>query len=476
MRQISLSRGPSRVQWAIPAVSMLIGFLFFLRDPSDLQATVQHAMLLIWSICTGNFVNFYSLSADSTIMIAMYGFVFYAIIAIFLIPIAIILALFIGFDYTNATQVMLCVRYTQLVIVALLCLTAWFVGKLARKLEYDSGTAKWAAYLYLASPITLFADAVFWQYDVITLVFFITAMVFYVQHDYIKFSLIMSLAIACKMFAFFAFAPLILFVEKRVLPLMKYGALGVSVTLVTELLQQKMPGYEIAKAQRAHLFSKLIDNGIPFSFGYVSLALVALALITIYAYVSSPKSEEDFRHKAIYLAFISLALPFVLFQANTYWWILVTPFLAILIAGHPKMQELMVLATGFFVFIIAHSVIFFSIYMDQNMINGGVIPKLLGIKYSGLPSFQSIADKLGLNLPQVIYAFAIALMIGICVLCAQRMKLADAMVSGTSPLTRASAITEPSVSTGTVYLYNAGLYVYILPTFALFARQILMGQ
>lgn len=467
--------GPTRVQWTFPLASLLVGFVFFLRDPSDLIATVQHSLLLIYSTFTGDFVNFYQVSIDSTIMPAMYSFLFYALMAVLLLPVAAGFQLFGGFDYADQFQVIFATRVMQLWIIALLCATAFLVYKLGQQMGYRSSRAEWAAYLYLASPLTLFSDAVFWQYDVITIVFVLFAMRFYLQQDFLKFSLVMAVAIACKMFAFFIFVPLIMLVEKRFLHIAKHLLIGVSVTVMTELVARRMPGYDIARQLRSHILSKLTDNGITFSFGLVSLSLIAIVAITIYAYLKSVNDEADFRYTAMYVSFLSIAAPFALFQANTYWWILAMPFGALLIAGHEKVNELMVLMTGFFAFLIVTSVLVFRFYMDQDMVNGGLFAKTFGLRYSGSPSFHSLAHRSGLDHPEMFYAIALAFIFAVLVVLfmPRRHEIYSALAQHDSASEESSvAIAVPTMST--VVLYNAGLYVYILPSLVLFFRELVL--
>ncbi|WP_124054151.1 hypothetical protein [Arcanobacterium ihumii] len=421
----------------------------------------------------------------------MYSFFFYGLLSLLLLPLAGILQIFGGFDYTNSLDITIALRYTQLVLILLICFTAYLVYKLSKHLGYRDGTAKWAAYLYMASPLTIFADAVFWQYDVVTLVFFIIALGFYINHDLTKFSLIMAIAITCKMFALFAFIPLILFAEKRVVHIIKHLAIGVSLTAVSELVAHKMKGYGVAKALRSHLTDKLTDNGIAYSFGYVSLSLIALAGIAIYAYMITAKSEADFKHQSLYITFISLAAPFALFFANTYWWILVVPFGAILIAGHPKVKELMVLVSGFFVFLIITSVLVFKYYMDQDMVNGGLFAKVFGVRYSGKPSFYSLAESRNIADPNVFYAFALALLFAVFVILWKKtgheLFLAPKEIPAVSDHPQELSATDSPEQSATayqtvvklipdsaVYLYNLAIYTYILPSLLLFTRELLL--
>lgn len=463
MKLIS-ANGPTKLQWSLPFISILLGFIFFLRNPSDLLATTQHGLLFVHCLFTGDMSQFIELGNTSTIMPTMYGFVLYAIFGLLLLPFVGVVAILPGgFDYTQMDQVWDATRYMQVCLALLLVLTSFLVFRLAKEMGFSEGKAKWSAYLYLASPFTLFADAVFWQYDVITLVFFIWAMIFYVRKDYTKFSILMAVAIACKLFAAFAFVPLILLVEKRLWHLAKYALIAFSLTAVSELVVRKLPGAETTQELRENLLVKLTDNGLVVGIGVISLAVVSVVGLCIYAYLTKIDDLKSLNYHAIYFSFISLALPFTFFHANPYWWILAIPFLAILIVGNARFKELLVIASGAFAFVIITAVIAFRFYMDQDMVNGGVFAQITGLRYSGTPSFVSLAESLDLDKPELFFSVAATALFALVIL--------------TAPWKDRKLELEvmPEVPGGAVWLYNGALYVFILPSLALFFKELIFG-
>ncbi len=469
--------GPNWFQWSIPFISIAIGFVFFLRTPSDLLATVQHAMLLLDSVARGHLTSFYETSVSTTIMPAMYGITFYAIFALLLAPFAFGFAAFSTFDYTNALQVEIFTRIMQIWIILLVLLGTLLIYRLSLGLGYSRNRASWAAYLFLASPITLFSDTIFWQYDIITIIFLIVAMNYYFQRRLLPFAAIMAFAISCKLFAFFAFIPLLCLSEKHISRLLGYAAIGMSLPVITEAMQHRMPGYDVATGLRAHILDKLFDIGIGTGFGSISLAIVAIVLITVFSLFAEPQFEHSFKYRATLTAFTSIAVPFALFQANTYWWIFVTPFAAILIAGHEKIDELMLTMTGFAAFLLLFSPVVFGYYMDQNMVNGGIFARVFGFRYSGRPSFQSILGDVTSHTPALLYSLTLGLILAtVAVLFrTQRHALLDGKNPNSAPVDAYRSYDPPLrlPSQTSVILYNAGLYVFILPSLALYFREIL---
>ena len=460
--------GPSIQVWIVPIITIALGFLFFLRDPSDLIATVQHAMLLIHSIFTGNVADFYQLSIDSTIMPAMYSYILYFVLGLLLLPVAGLTALISDFDYTNQTQVVVFTRISQLILVVLIALTAYFVYLLGKKIGFSESRATWAAYLYFSAPLTIFSDAVFWQYDVITLSFLLPALLLYFNKRYLAFSIVISIAIACKMFALFLFVPLVLLVEKRLLRALGYGVVGIAVTAFGEGLARLTDGYDVARELRGNLLVKLFQNGFPLQVGTISYAVVALVLIAMLAYLSTPKTEIEFRHQVLFFSFVSFAAPFILFNANTYWWILAMPFLSLLLVGATNSSQLTILAAAFSVAIILSSVILFGHYMDQDMVNGGLVAKVFGIRYSGAPSFQTLFNSITSYVPILLIACAFAFMIVLIINFAKFDNYRESLEGVDEGQNR------PLLSRSALAWHNLAVYVFILPSLLLFARELIL--
>ena len=126
--------------------------------------------------------------------------------------------------------------WTKLLIAVFYFATAYVMFLIGRLLSAHSQRAKYIAIIFATSPIAIFGAFIFGQYDIIGVFFTMVGFYFYIKRDYLKFSLFFSLAISLKMFPLVLFVPLLLLVEKRILQIIKYVGVALSVTLLQILI------------------------------------------------------------------------------------------------------------------------------------------------------------------------------------------------------------------------------------------------
>lgn len=192
-------------------------------------------MLLLMSLAEGRFFDFYQICFESAFLPAFYGIIIYVIIAIWNLPVVVFFKITTGdLNFTSENVLFVGTYWSKILLILLTVVAARLIFLIITQVGIDDNRALWASYVFLASPIILFNVVGFGQCDIIMLDFLLAALLYYVRNQPYKFALLMAFAIPCKFFAVFPFIPLVLLIEKRVVHIIKYLAIGTSVYFATQ--------------------------------------------------------------------------------------------------------------------------------------------------------------------------------------------------------------------------------------------------
>jgi hypothetical protein len=192
-------------------------------------------------------------------------------------------------------------------------------------LEYSNNRewAKCATAAWLSTPLALFSQFIFSQYDIFHVILAMSGFLMFLRRKLLWASIAFGFAITFKYFPAFAFIPLLLLYEKRIGRIIFYCAVFAVPTLLIYLLYGQSSAF--TEGVRNHgaidwVFSVATDVG------YWKLYLL-FALFTIlcgFAYVTDLSEELRTRTSAFFWLASSI-LPFTMVFWHPQWLITVTP-------------------------------------------------------------------------------------------------------------------------------------------------------
>lgn len=383
--------GTNRIEWGFVAIMLLFGSFLF-SQAGDMQITIRHARDLLSAIKDGDLLHYYTVVKDKALeggyygraqigASAYYNIFLYLFLAISILPLILIEKIF-GFTASDN----IAVNYVNVILLLLVLVSALLVFKIAKEMRLSGQQAKEAAYIYLSSAILVFATVGFSQLDIVYLIFTLWGLLFYLRRQYVRFSLIMSVAIMLKVFPILAFIPLIVLVEKRLLHIIKYLLLGMSSTIVFKLVFHGDLGYGITQEKLGEIygFSKsLFSNGV--AVFMMSCSLFALCMILLCIAMYDKECTESLLWKYVIFVPLFAFSSFLMFVGwHPQWTVLVAPFMALAIVVDKQRRSLIYLDAGIGLAIFAASAIVFPKNTDNYMANHGIVAILTGHQYSGV--------------------------------------------------------------------------------------------
>lgn len=360
-------------------VIALIVVCYFSFNHGDILATSTHGKDLLVCIFKGNFFNFY----DFTSSTAVYSIILYLVFAIWSIPVCVVYKLF-GLtlwgilDYNGIPYPVL--MWYKLLPTLFYIGIAYLLYKIVLELKLDEKIAKWAFFLFISSPIAMFSQFVFGQYDAIGLFFTVLALYMFIKKKYIYFSVFMSFAITFKMFALFVFIPLVLLFEKRVLHIIKHFVIGISLYFLTGLMFINSKGYKDALSFSGDIKDRLFMNGISTQMGTISFFTCVMILLCVFAYVKKCDDDTEFNTYALYISFASFAALFAFILWHPQWVIWVVPFMTLAILLYSNTNISLILQISMFVGYIGVTVKSFVNNVDANMLSLGAFRNIYAQK------------------------------------------------------------------------------------------------
>lgn len=442
---------PKIVDWLLFFVLMI--FCYINYNHNDILATSTHGKDLVECILKGDFFSFY----DYTQSTAVYSIIVYIIFAVWSIPVFIVYAIkgipiWGVLSYFDIPYPIL--MWYKLLPTLFYFGIAFVIYKIILEITSEKQLAKWAFYLFVSSPIAMFSQFIFGQYDAIGLLFTVLALYYFIKKRYYCFSVWMSVAITYKLFAFFAFIPLILLVEKRIPHLIKHGVIAMSGYMITSLMFIKSSGYHSTKGFSNEMVSRLFSIGINTTMGTISLFTVAMMVICVVSYNKTIENDEEYYKYSIYIPFFVYAAMFMFILWHPQWVIYVIPFMTLAYFMHEKTNSVLILQSAMSIGYIAITVLFFPGNVDTNMLSLGMIQRIFSrSQYDSIGNIFSM-DGVGNNFFYSLFAGALAILI-----------VMYAPIKGKEKQKEFNAIKETGVgSRGLIWLRTITLLFFVVPT------------
>lgn len=368
---------PLFIDWLLVCAIVLLCYVSF--NHPDILCTATHGKDLIECLFKDGFFSFY----DYTQSTAVYSITVYIAFAIWSLPVFLIFKIF-GIpmwgvlDYYGMPYPVL--LWFKLLPTLFYIAIAYLLYKIILEIKMDKNTAKWVVFLFISSPVAIFSQFIFGQYDSIGLFFIVLALYMLFKKRYYSFSIVCSVAITFKMFALFAFIPLLLLFEKRVIHIVKHGLIAISGYVITSLLFIGSKGYSDAMKFSGAIASSLFSTGIPTAMGTISLFTVAMIAICIFAYKTEAKDDKEFYAYAIYISLAVYASMFAFTTWHPQWLLYMIPFLSLAVVLNTKTNSSLILRSALSVGYIGSTVLCFPNNVDSNLIQLSIFHDMLAEK------------------------------------------------------------------------------------------------
>lgn len=288
------------------------------------------------------------------------------------------------------------IAWAKLLLVFFFFAATKVLAKISEIIADDNGEVKAsAASIFATAPIAIFVVFIFSQYDIIAIFFTLIGFYFYLKKQWSGFAWFFSIAISFKYFALIIYFPLLLMVEKKLLTIAKFMAIGFFITII------QYGVYSGSEIFRDNIFflakSKLAgDEGTKLSFLNPKIGIAALYLWgCFWLYLKKFDNESEWKKIAVLVPIMAYGLMFSAIRWFPHWIIIVTPFfsLAYIYVRNKKLFAYIdMLGMLSFVWVIVN---FWPDNVDVTMINHGVLNSFIpqpALIISDLMSLTAVPD------------------------------------------------------------------------------------
>jgi len=367
---LSAQSVPGILDWFVVFILAVIAYVCF-DQAYDMRVSMMHASELIRCIFDGKFLHFYGYIMDNAVTgsyysaAAAYNIVVYITMGIWALPLYLLNMAF-GFDNYDV----LLSGWGRILVIGLSGFCAYLITRIAGKLTKDSTKAKWMGYFFLSSPIFFFCVIIQNQYDIFSVTLTLLALFFYLDKKYYKFSALMSLAVCYKLFPLLVFFPLILLAEKKIAKLIQYAAISVIPYIMTTMLFSiSDSGYQRTQQSLKSgfdFFGRVYAAQIAEGESSFSIFIVLVILICVISYYVKPK-QNDFAATAFTLCSASFASFFIFVEWHPQWFIIILPFLTLMVFSMKNFQLGVMLETAVSAaYLLAAAIYYMTFYMMNN--------------------------------------------------------------------------------------------------------------
>ncbi|MEN9917139.1 MAG: hypothetical protein RLY40_1071 [Pseudomonadota bacterium] len=252
--------------------------------------------------------------------------------------------------------------------------------------QRDHEWGKYTTWIWLTSPLAIFSQFIFSQYDIFYVFLTLLGFLFFLKKKPYSASLIFSLAVTFKYFPFFVFVPLLLFLEKRIIKLLICGLIFLIPMVLIQLLYIHSHAYIEGVLQFSALvrvFLSALEIG-PQKVYYIFILFIILSGIGYYLDIT-----KHYKKVAAYLFLFSSIYPFLFILWHPQWLLFITPALVLTTVLLPKnkISKFLLFDLCGMLFFIAYAVLTFPDNVDLSMFQS----KLLHIPLS-VPFFENIGS------------------------------------------------------------------------------------
>jgi hypothetical protein len=249
-------------------------------------------------------------------------------------------------------------------ITAVYLLSGWVFYRLTGFYSADTGWRKFTTAVYLTSPILIFTQFVFSQFDIFYVVLTLAGFGFMLQRRIFVASLAFGLAITFKSFPALVFLPLLLFVEKRFWRLAGAGLLFVLPFALLQMVYSGSPAF-VEGVTNNQAQGRIFTAGLDLEGWTILFLFSGCVLLCGWSYLASP-GPERFVRQATFIYLAGSILPFLFVNWHPQWLVSVMPAIVLTSMTDRRWERFLILDLVGMAFYIATTVTFFS-RIDHSM-------------------------------------------------------------------------------------------------------------
>ncbi len=385
-----VTAGPYRAEYIVGAL-IVIAAAFMFCFTKDFKLTVTQSLDFNDCLFHGKLFRYYSeinelaLSGhyskawpQTLLAGANYSIINYATVGLICLPVYIFDRLFdlsVSFLVYEAI-----VKAAFAAIMIYMSKIVFDIGKILKSDEKDAG---WTALCFLTSPVFLFASIIISHLDIFSILFLLLGIKYMAKGNHWLELLFFMLAASYKPFVLLGIIPILLLREKRILYLIRDAVVVMFGILLQSVVYGFDPGYQETQKFMSETYGFIGRFfGVGFAFkrncydSTVSYFIVAFVLICTAAYMI-----RKVRWELVFALPFMVMGAFVMFvQWHPNWMVLVVPFSALMLLYTCNIRITCIFECLFSLLIIVVTALGWLHNYDVRMLNGGVIPKLLGLE------------------------------------------------------------------------------------------------
>lgn len=415
--------GPRKMEFILALVIVFVAsFVFcFLKD---FKLTVMQSLNFDDCLFSGKIFRFYSevnrlaLSGyygpdwpQTLLAGANYSIINYATLGIVCLPVYAIEHLF-----GVAVPFWVYEFIVKLLYAVLMVYMTKIVYDICKQTGHEEKDAKWVSLCYLSSPVFLYSSIMISHLDIFSIVFLLLGIRCMVKGDKRGELIFFMISVSYKPFVILGIIPMLLLQEKRILRLIRNLLIVVAGILLQGIVFHFDPGYGKTQKFMSETYDfvgRFFAAGIEFERNaYDSVAsyfIIAFVVICVAAYMIRNKNWQY----TFFLPMLTMGA-FVLFvKWHPNWMVLLVPYMVLLMSYTFHKRLLCILECIFSLFLIIVSAFGWAGFYDIEIINGGVLPQLLGAAANGKYDIASVLTRKLPQLPADFYSSLLAaVMIG----------------------------------------------------------------
>lgn len=342
-------QAPKKSEYILFVLLFLVSFTSMMYG--DMKAFVHYEVNFLGSIFEGgglrnyyeygnSMLEYYKMNGIGGAYPLIYDFPVYVLLGIWGAP----LWFFCNITGIEETSNMWTMLYAKSIYIVALAITAYLIYRICRNIKISDINSKWASYLFLSSAVVFVEIGIVGQLDVLGFPFLLLGIYFYQKKSYGKFIAFFSIAISFKQFPLFIFIPLLLLYEKNIVKIVYKIIMAMSFTLLVGLVFPKnTAAADIKDEIRNHFIEAFLGNKLPLYNCVVPLVVVLFGIICVYCYLKHIETAEQQNFYSILIPLVVMFVILISFDSNPYWFIYLSPFLAIIMVYNTDKFSLLIL-------------------------------------------------------------------------------------------------------------------------------------
>ena len=316
------ARPPYKWEWIVLGILIFIPFIScFYGDTMSILIYENH---FFGAIMDGDgLLSYYDYVMNNlgTGNYATYDFPMYIVLGIWGAP----LWFFWGAKGISPLSSFVAKIYGKSIFLAAFAVTVFLVYLICKELKVSKERAVWGAFIYASICLN-------GQTDILGLVFILAGILSYVRGRNVWFIIFYAIAVPFKMYALFTFVPLLLLREKKIWKIGVQTLGAISIRVISNMLfDPSSPAIQEKARFESEMFNRLTAQRLPLLNGSVPVVILLLGVVCVFCYLKQIESKEELDKYSVFIPLLAMGCLFVSFESSSYWYLHLTPFLAIML-------------------------------------------------------------------------------------------------------------------------------------------------